>query len=88
MPDLDPSNPEPPSATPLQRLRARRYNERLKLTASALDRISTIVFGGAVLAPIFQHTEGRWIEFAFWSLIAIGLHVVGQAVLSFLREEP
>lgn len=88
MPGLDPSIPDPPIATPLQRLRARRYNERLKLTASALDRISTIVFGGAVLAPIFQHATGSWREFTFWSLIAIGLHLAAQTVLSLLREEP
>lgn len=87
MPDLDPSNPKPPGATPLQQVRARRYNERLKLTASGLDRISTVVFGGAVLAPIFQHTDSRWREVMFWSLVAISLHLFASFVLTLLKEE-
>ena len=38
-----------------RRLGARRRNERLKLAAGAFDRVSTVILGGAVLAPIFQH---------------------------------
>ena len=79
--------PGPPTKTVSTKLLIKRYNERIKLTASALDRLSTVVFGGAVLAPIFQNASSNWREIVFWSLVAISLHLFALVVLTLTKEE-
>jgi len=74
-----------PAAKP--KFLARRRNEHLKLAAGALDRFSTVILGGAVLAPIIQHKPEGWWETAGWVSAAAVLHVMAQYLLGLLREE-
>ena len=89
----DPANGNTPpdqaagSATTRRKIAARRYDERVRLLAGQLDRISTVILGGAVLAPIFQHARPRWLEIGSWITVAIVLHVAAQFVVSLLLEE-
>lgn len=40
----------------------KQTNEQWRLTAGALDRIATVVLGGAPLEPLFQHQALHWVE--------------------------
>ena len=87
------SNPPPPTPVGMARLssrqvlQARRFNEHLKLSAAALDRASTVVLGGAVLAPMFQHATIKIIEAAGWLGTTAALHLAGHFLLRLLKEE-
>jgi hypothetical protein len=54
-----------------RRRQARHYNDRLKMIAGALDRLSTVVLGGAVLAPIFQQQALSWRRTSVWIAVAL-----------------
>ncbi len=84
-----PAAPPQPAGVPdaRRKLLTRRRNEHLKLAAGALDRLSTVVLGAAVLAPIIQHKPEGWWETAGWVLGAVVLHVIAQYLLSLMREE-
>ncbi len=69
-----------------RKLRAKRRNERIKLLASALDRISTVIFAGAVLGPLFQDRP-LGAQSALWIVGVIVLHLLGQGLLGLLHEE-
>jgi hypothetical protein len=80
--------PDTPGEADRQRsAEARRRNEHLKLAAGAPDRVSTVVLGGAVLAPFFQHAPPRWQETGGWILVALVLHAAAHYVRGRLREE-
>ncbi len=64
-----------------------RRNERIKLVAGALDRLSTVVIGGAVLAPLIQEQQTSLVRIAIWGATALILHVMAQFALSRLEEE-
>ncbi len=83
----DPQNPDPPPPPPARRLQASKLNEHLKLGAAALDRMSTVVIGGAVFAPIFQGQAVRGPRMAVWTAVALVLHGAAQFMLYCLREE-
>ena len=89
MPEPDDVHTPPPAGGPdaKRKLLARRRNEHLRLAASALDRLSTVVLGGAVLAPIIQHNPNGWWETAGWVSVATVLHIMAQYLLGLLREE-
>ena len=70
----------------LRRFRAKRRNERVKLVASAFDRISTLVVAGAAIAPFFQN-QALKPGYAYWIVVAVVLHLLGQTSLSFLRDD-
>ena len=74
-------------ADPRPKLLPNKRNEHLKLAAAACDRISTVVLGAAVLAPIFQHQDVAIGRSALWAAGASLLHGAAQFVLSFLEEE-
>ena len=76
-----------PDDAPRRRLGARRRNERLKLAAGAFDRVSTVILGGAVLAPIFQHQALSKPEIVGWVAGAIVLHMAAQWCVSAIRLE-
>jgi hypothetical protein len=44
------------------KIRVRRLNEHLRFLAQTFDRLGTLVVGGAVLAPWFQHQQPQWRE--------------------------
>ena len=89
----DPDNPQLPlndgkDASPAdRRLDARRRNEHLKLVAGAFDRISTVILGGAVLAPLFQHRILGWHETVGWIFAAFVLHGMAHYAVGRIREE-
>lgn len=76
----------PQRLTAREVLEARRFNEHLKLSAVALDRLSTIVLGGAVLAPMFQHAVLPLAETAGWIGTAATLHLSSHSVPRLLKE--
>ena len=80
-------NPDPPPLQPARRLQASRHNEHLKLGAAAFDRMSTVVIGGAVFAPIFQRQAVRGPRMAVWTAVALVLQGAAQFMLYCLREE-
>jgi hypothetical protein len=67
------------------------HNERTKLTANALDRTSTALFGVGVLGQAFAlvpKNEG-WlslVSIVVWFFAAIGLHLSARRVLRSLHE--
>jgi hypothetical protein len=68
-------------------LRNRRFNERVKLAVSALDRLSTIILAGGILAPVFQHQNLTITSAIAWFFGAGMLHITGRFGLSLIREE-
>ena len=83
----DPPNPDPPPLPPARRLQASKFNEHLKLAAAAFDRMSTVVIGGAVFAPVFQQQAVHATQMIVWTTIACALHGGGQFMLYRLKEE-
>ena len=80
------TDPSTAPAGPSRKLLARRRNERLKLFASAADRLSTVVLAGTVLSPMFQgNLPAR--TAVYWIAAAIVLHLIGQFAFSSLHEE-
>ena len=66
------------------------HNEQTKLTAGALDRISTAAIAIGVIAPVVAATfgapgySGRAALILFsggWFVVGIGLHLLGRAIL-------
>ena len=86
--DISGAPPQPADGPDARRkLIARRRTEHLKLAAGALDRLSTVVLGAAVLAPVIQHKLADWWETAGWVLTAVVLHLIAQYLLSLMQEE-
>ena len=71
----------------MNKLQTRRRNKRLKLSAAAVDRVSTVVFGGAVLAPIFQQQPLTWWKTGAWVLVGLMLHWLARSLIGRLKEE-
>jgi hypothetical protein len=70
-----------------KRLHARHRNERVKMIAGTVDRLGTVVLGGAVLVPIFQLQPVSWRRICFWILAAVLLHLIALYVLGLQKEE-
>lgn len=64
-----------------------KFNERLKLAAAAFDRLSTVVIGGAILAPLFQGQDVNTERLVFWTAAAFMLHGAAHFMLTLLEEE-
>ncbi len=75
------------AAEAYRRLEARRRNEDLKLVALSVDRLSSIIVGGAVLAPLFQHTEDDILSLLGWFLSALALHCVARYLVRRIQSE-
>jgi len=86
-PPTEPGTPAQGDSEKRRAIAARRYDEHLRLVAASLDRLSTLVLGGAVFAPIFQHAYPRWLETVGWIAVAVVLHLAAHFVLSLLFEE-
>ncbi len=69
-------------------------NERRKLLASALDRLSTAAFVAALIAPAASFLSGSapanvWIWASYvivWVIMGMLLHLAGRRVLGELEE--
>lgn len=68
-----------------RRVRAKRVNERLKLTASTVNALALTIVGAAVLVPLVNGTVS-WLA-GVWISAAAVLHLVAQIVLGTLRSE-
>jgi hypothetical protein len=74
------------------------HNERIKLTAAAIDRVSTAMFVVGFLGPLASSIFGPpstaiafhgivdIIEGAFWLLIGALLHLTARRLLSGLKS--
>lgn len=83
-----PPPPDGPGPTPgTRKHRIKVWNERVKLTAGAFDRASTVMLGGGVLAPVFQGTAWSWATAAVWLFGSVMLHLAGQVALGFTQKE-
>ena len=71
-----------------RKLAAKRHNERTKLLANAFHAMSLGVIGAGVIIPsVASPPKLLQIQTLGWVLMAVGLHLVAQAVLQFLRSE-
>ena len=77
----------PTPSRPRRRLILSRRNEQLKLLAGALDRLSTVIVGGTVLAPFIQDQAFSTVRIAVWGSAALILHATAQFVLSAVDQE-
>ncbi|CAA9317123.1 MAG: hypothetical protein AVDCRST_MAG90-805 [uncultured Microvirga sp.] len=67
-----------------RKLRAKRYNERVKLGASFLNTLSLAIWGAAFVIPGVLSFEGiRWT----WIPVAVILTVLAQVALGLLKSE-
>lgn len=68
-----------------RRIRAKRLNERLKLSASSINTVGLTALAAAVIVPL---TGGSLsLSALVWFLIAAGLHLVSHVVLGYLKSE-
>jgi hypothetical protein len=87
------ADPDPPDdaaereSAKSHRLRARHRNERLRMIAGAVDRLGTVILGGAVLAPIFQMQPIDWRRTGAWIIVALVLHLVALYLIGRQKEE-
>lgn len=68
-----------------RRLRAKRYNEQLKLFAATLNTVGLTLFGSAVVIPFVG--GGLNLSAAVWIIPAVALHLSAQVALRKLRSE-
>lgn len=68
-----------------RRLRAKRFNEQLKLFAATLNTIGLTLFGSAVVIPFVAGALNVFA--AVWIILAVALHLSAQAALRKLRSE-
>ncbi len=64
----------------------KRFNERVKYAASALNSTSIVMLGSSVILPSIKGDSiGVW-SF-IWFSIGLALHIIGHLVLSLLKSE-
>lgn len=68
-----------------RRLRAKRWNESLKLTASTLNTIGLTLFGTAIVVPLVA--GGLNLYSIAWIIVAASLHFLAHVALGRLRSE-
>ena len=67
-------------------LEAKRFNERVKYTATAVNAIAVGMFAGAVLLPSINDTAVK-VWSLLWAAAALGLHLMGHFILGLLKAE-
>lgn len=81
----------PPPDDPGQRKHdAKRFNEKLKLRAGALNALGIALVGSAFVFPVIRdQNPGALLEAStwVWIIVGIGLHLAAVATLSALRRE-
>ncbi|PZQ14276.1 MAG: hypothetical protein DI565_12690 [Ancylobacter novellus] len=68
-----------------RRIKAKRFNERLKLFASTLNTIGLTLFGSAVVIPFVAGALTTSV--IVWIMLAVALHLSAQTGLKQLRSE-
>jgi len=68
-----------------RRLAAKRANERIKLLIVSVNTVALTMFGATLVIPVVSGS--RQDVPVTWILVAIGLHVMAQALFQFLRNE-
>ena len=70
--------------TSARKLRAKRNNERVKLTAVSLNTLALAILGAAFIVPgVTSFDNVRWA----WIPIGFALHLLAHVVLGFLKSE-
>jgi len=78
--------PDPPTAE--RKLAARRFNERVKLSASFLSTLAVGTLGAAVIVPLFSPAiQPSVAAVGAGILVGVSLHLLAQWVFRFLRNE-
>jgi hypothetical protein len=74
------------------------HNERIKLTAAAIDRLATAMFVVGFLGPLSATVFGSsstniafhsildYVEGAFWLAVGVALHMIARHVLNGLKS--
>lgn len=68
-----------------RKLRAKRYNEQVKLVATTLNTIALTLFGSAVVVPLVAGAINVYAT--IWMLFAGALHSSAHVSLRQLRSE-
>lgn len=68
-----------------RRIRAKRFNERVKLAANATNAVGLTLLAAAALVP-FVGGLATWSS-AGWIPVALGLHFMAQFMLGRLKSE-
>lgn len=68
-----------------RRIKAKRFNERVKLLTSTVNTAGLTILGSAILLPLVG--SGFRSLSLIWILVAAALHCVAQAILGGLRSE-
>lgn len=81
--------PDDPSAVARRRkLANKRFNERIKLSVTALNAVSIGIAGSAIIIPATTGDAFVFtLEMAVWIFVSLTLHLVAQALLGLLRSE-
>jgi hypothetical protein len=83
----DPAGRRKAASDAYRRLEAKRRNQELLLVAMSFDRLSTVIVGGAVLGPLFQHIPDDILEALGWFSGALVLHCVARYLVRCLQTE-
>ncbi len=70
-----------------RRRESKLVNERLKLTAGFLNTLGVASFVAAFLSPTVNGSNSSVFILVLGFLIAVVLHLIGQAMLSIWRSE-
>lgn len=68
-----------------RRLAAKRFNERVKLVVVTVNAMALTTLGAALILPALNPALPR--TSSFWILLAVGLHLIAQALFQLLRSE-
>lgn len=67
-----------------RKLAAKRYNEGVKLVATALNNFAVAVVVTAILQPMIADASKFVIEYRpVWYFVGVGLHIVAQVILRY-----
>lgn len=67
---------------------AKRYNERVKLLVTTTNSFAIGIAGSAIIFPIAHDgSASLTVLSVIWILAGIGLHLMAQALLGFIRSE-
>ncbi len=71
-----------------RKLRAKRYNEHIKVFVTTLNVIALTIFGAGVLQPLLGASSGMAPVSPFnliWIALSIALHFVAQGLIRLLQ---
>ncbi|MAS03793.1 MAG: hypothetical protein CL534_03765 [Ahrensia sp.] len=67
-------------------LAAKRFNERIRYTATALNTAAVGMIAGSVIIPSINEDHLGWWS-ALWACAGFVLHIVGHLLLGLIKKE-